>query len=752
MESKDECQFGAQSSEAGGFGNPEGGTPEGVAVDNATALVSPEHGDVYVADAANDRVEVFSPAGAFLFMFGVKGAASGQFEVPTSVTVDPATGNVYVEDFFNWRVQEFTATGEFVLMIGKDVNETTKGNLCTAESKDKCKAGERAAENSTEFGVFDFEQNYGGLLTVGGPEGLLYVGDMHRVETFKTDGVPVGEIQLRSISSEESSAVRALAVDQAGDLYVAYGVNFIDNIIYEFAPTGVQLKRFELLPRRPEAVSVEVQIDAIALDPAGRLAVSERETDGTGEGQEFTAFRGALYEIGASALRLLTEFSNEFPAAEADLTNVALSIAFNSEDDMFGLGADELVSYVPVKVAALSVKPAECKTGADNETDATIACELEGEANPWGVLETSVWFQWGNTTTLGLQTTPEPVAPGETPVGVGSVLTGLLPNETYYYRLVGEDEHVKAPELLAGERTSLTTPTVPPGVIGEPSVLHVGPFSAVMFAELNPENANTTYRFQYGTCEDLEGCPELLETPPVQSPTYGAIGSTVEARGLLADTVYHYRLLANNEHEVGGHIEGGEATSATGTFTTAPGPAVSAQTGAASAVAATSAVVSGVVNPDGQAATYTFELGRYTGAGTQFGIVFSGPADAGATPVEESLGLSGLQPGTTYAYRVAVHSGDGSAKGEAATGATLTFTTEGLPAVLSIVSPLPQLAIPNIAFPTQAKGAPAAKKATPKCKQGEKLTHGKCAKPKTKKKVTKKAKKTSRSRIANHRV
>ena len=397
--SKEECQLGAPSKEAGGFGNPEGGRPEGVAVDDATALVSPEHGDVYVADTGNDRVEVFSPTGAFLFMFGVKGTAAGQFESPTSVTVDPATGNVYVQDFFNWRVQEFTATGEFVLMIGRDVNETTKGNICTAESNDKCKTGERAAENSTELGTFDFEQNCGGLLTVGGPEGLLYVGDLHRVETFKTDGVPVGEIPLRSISSEPTSAVSALAVDQTGDIYVAYNVNFVDNVIYELAPGGGQLKRFELLPRRPEAVAVEVKIGAIALDPAGRLAVTETERGGS-VNEPLLALRGALYEVGASGLHLLTEFSNEFPA-EFDTTDGAVSIAFNGEDGMYGVGGDEFVSYVPVRVAALSVKPAECKAGVDVETDATIACELKGEANPWGVLETSVWFQWGNTTALG---------------------------------------------------------------------------------------------------------------------------------------------------------------------------------------------------------------------------------------------------------------------------------------------------------------------------------------------------------------
>jgi hypothetical protein len=702
--SKDECQFGAQSTEPGGFQYPEG-----IAVDNATALVSPEHGDVYVADTGNDRVEVFSPTGALLFTFGTKGEAAGQFESPASVTVDPATGNVYVEDFLNWRVQEFTATGEFVLMIGKDVNATTKGNLCTAESKDKCTAGERAPENSTELGAFDFEESSGGLLTVGGPEGLLYVGDWHRVERFKTDGIPTDEIPLRSISAEPGSTVDALTVDQAGNIYVAYKVSAVsDNVIYEFDPTGKELERIELAPRRPEAASLELEIKALALDPAGRLAVSERER-GTVDGQDFTAVRGGVYEIGTSGLHLLTEFDDEFPTEFEALQYAAASLVFNGEDDAYAVGGDEVVTYVPVRVAALSAKPAVCNPGTDSETDVTIECELKGEANPWGVPQTRAWFQWGTTPALGSATTPEPVATGEVPVETNGALTGLLPNETYYDRLVAEDENVKAPELLTSEATSVRTPTVAPRIVGEPSTLHVGPFSVVMFGELNPENANTTYRFQYGPCEALEGCPGVAETEAAQSPTYGAIGTTAEASGLLPATAYHYRLLASNEQEIAGKHVGGRAVSAEGSFTTAPGPVVAAETGSASAVGSTSAVVSGSVNPDGQAAAYTFELGLYTGAGTQLGVVYSGPAGAGATPVGESLALSGLQPGTTYVYRIAVHSGDGSAKGASATGATLTFTTEGRPAVLSIPTTLAMLGIPDVAFPT----GPAAAKAAP---------------------------------------
>ena len=98
-----------------------------------------------------------------------------------------------------------------------------------------------------------------------------------------------------------------------------------------------------------------------------------------------------------------------------------------------------------------------------------------------------------------------------------------------------------------------------------------------------------------------------------------------------------------------------------------------------------------MAGPEGQPATYAFELGVYAGAGTQYGTAFRGSVSASGTLVEESLGLSGLQPGTTYAYRITVSSGYGQA-----TGATQTFTTEGLPSVLSVPGALAMLSVPML--------------------------------------------------------
>ena len=112
--------------------------------------------------------------------------------------------------------------------------------------------------------------------------------------------------------------------------------------------------------------------------------------------------------------------------------------------------------------------------------------------------------------------------------------------------------------------------------------------SADLVGEVNPENASTTYEFQYaptGSCATLEGCASALQLPAARSAAYGAIGTTVEATGLQPATSYRYRLVAENEdHE--------PAAGQEGVFTTAPAPVPQAVTAAASGVGVTGAVAS----------------------------------------------------------------------------------------------------------------------------------------------------------------
>ena len=239
--------------------------------------------------------------------------------------------------------------------------------------------------------------------------------------------------------------------------------------------------------------------------------------------------------------------------------------------------------------------------------------------------------------------------------------------------------------------------------------------SAVLSGELNPENMLTSYEFQYAPaagCATLENqCPGTLQTAGEESSEYGRIATTLEATGLQPSTAYRYRLLAVNRAGEAALGETGGAQLPEGVFTTATGPAPQASTGPANVTGPTTTTLTGSIDPDGLPATYSFELGVYAGANTQYGVVFSGPAGEGATPIVQTLPVGGLQPGTTYAYRIAISSGYIENPANTLLGAPLTFTTPGLPAVLSSENPLTMLAVPGIAFPKETT-APTARTLT----------------------------------------
>ena len=51
---------------------------------------------IYVLDGVNNQVKVFDEKGAFLFSFGSRGAAKGQFESPVGLTIDSREGSLWL--------------------------------------------------------------------------------------------------------------------------------------------------------------------------------------------------------------------------------------------------------------------------------------------------------------------------------------------------------------------------------------------------------------------------------------------------------------------------------------------------------------------------------------------------------------------------------------------------------------------------------------------------------------------------------
>jgi hypothetical protein len=327
--------------------------------------------------------------------------------------------------------------------------------------------------------------------------------------------------------------VTAVAVDKSGSVFLVYQTVFgssLSETIHEYKPNGEEAGSFELTPREA-ATARDFGIDSIALDPAGRLAVSEHETYLL-EGTPVSVARGSLYEV-AARLHLLTEFPPPLRRAGSSVTS-SRGMAFAGDGKLYAVNqtqGGEVVTYSPLPVAELLASPASCLAGPDMETDASFACTLSGAADPWKVAETEVFFEWGRTPALGSLTARQPVVEGKAGEAVpvtAPVGSPLPPNAMVHYRLAGFDHNVKEPESpLRSETTSLVTPTVAPRAVGEPEVSFVRPFSAVMSGELNPENAGTEYFFEYGPCgEQLAGCSAVQRTKPLRSSAYGRIGTT----------------------------------------------------------------------------------------------------------------------------------------------------------------------------------------------------------------------------------
>ena len=104
-----------------------------------------------------------------------------------------------------------------------------------------------------------------------------------------------------------------------------------------------------------------------------------------------------------------------------------------------------------------------------------------------------------------------------------------------------------------------------PPVPGEESVVDVASSSATLLAQVNPEGVDTTYRFEYGTTAAYGS------SLPMPNGEAGAGTSTIEVQAhpqdLLAGTVYHYRVVAENS---GGKGEGKDQTFTTQASVTEP--------------------------------------------------------------------------------------------------------------------------------------------------------------------------------------
>jgi phosphodiesterase/alkaline phosphatase D-like protein len=321
---------------------------------------------------------------------------------------------------------------------------------------------------------------------------------------------------------------------------------------------------------------------------------------------------------------------------------------------------------------------------------------LNGSLEPNGT-DTHYSFEYGVTSEYGSSTGSSDAGSQGGPTAVSIALAGLSPNQEYHVRLLAQNSL----GVTRGADEVFTTAAVAPVIEGPGSPVSASRDSALIAFSVNAENSLSTYQVEYGV-DTTYGA----RSAPVKRST--GITETVDLvlDDLAPGTVYHYRLLAS---DATGSVSGPD-----GTFTTAaPTPPLVA-TGGANGVGQNTATITASVNPEGLDTIYGFEVGVGDGYGLPTGL---GTVSSGEEGI--ALALSGLQPGTTYHYRVLASNADGVVY-----GTDQAFTTTGVAVPLTVPASPPLITTPKIAFPT-------VKAAT---------------KPKAKKKTTKKSKKKTKSK------
>jgi hypothetical protein len=516
----------------GGLGG-ELDDPVGIAVNQVT-------GQLYVMDRDNRRVQQFDLDGGFVRAWGwdvVQAGAPGDtgtgFEVcalasacqrgsagggagqldsipfaTSGVAVSPvAPFDVFVADPANQRVQQFSANGGFVRAWGFGVDTgASQFEACTAVSV--CQAGSTAA--GSENGHFSIGQPRHLAIDA---DGVVYASDANasnRVVRFDSDLAPVSgnasAALLEPLPSPglliDARTVGLEADPVSGHLFVARYEGPADPVVQEIADPGAPLSGG---PPNPTVVDNHV----FAIESPINLPV----------------INGIGYDPADGNLLLVT--TSLFVPPDGIFTGCEAA----------GSSCDGLI------VLAETAGPAQGIANAPTDVGATTA-EVSGTVDPGGGIAT-YRIQVSRDGVEWVDASPPRYLSGSSSAAVSAQVTGLEPNTLYRLRLivrkqVGMDET----ETVTSAEQIVVTDALPPDVqtLGSARRTSTG---AQLRGLVDPNNASTTYRFEYG----LEG-DSFDRVIPVPDGSAGAGGSPKlvleEVTGLQPDTAYQYRLVATN--------------------------------------------------------------------------------------------------------------------------------------------------------------------------------------------------------------
>ncbi len=184
----------------------------------------------------------------------------------------------------------------------------------------------------------------------------------------------------------------------------------------------------------------------------------------------------------------------------------------------------------------------------------------------------------------------------------------------------------------------------------------ITPIQATLNGEIDTKGVETNYGFEYGPSIEYGS---IDGGHSIGAGAKGPVAVSRTVKGLKPETTYHFRAGALNSN---GTSAGGDKT-----FTTPPAVVTSAANG----LGGTEATLNGIVNPMGVTTSYQFEYGVTEAYGAKAPTTAKS-IGSGTENVKVSEAIAGLEPATTYHYRIVSSNSEGVFYGK-----DLTFVTAG---------------------------------------------------------------------------